>query len=132
MESVIPFLMFEGRAREAVDLYTAAFPDATVEELDLRGEGEDGPAGTVRSARLAIQGQPLRLFDSPMPHAFTFTPAVSFFVTCSDADEVDRIAGLLSEGGAVLMPLGDYPFSRRYSWVNDRFGVSWQIGLPPV
>jgi predicted 3-demethylubiquinone-9 3-methyltransferase (glyoxalase superfamily) len=128
MESVIPFLMFEGRAREAVDLYTAAFPDATVEELELRGEGEDGPAGMVRPARLAIQEQPLRLFDSPMPHAFTFTPAV----TCSDADDVDRIAGLLSEGGAVLIPLGDYPFSRRCSWVNDRFGVSWQIGLPPA
>ena len=69
-------------------------------------------------------------FDSPVKHAFTFTPASSLFVECESEDEIDRIAAALGDGGAVLMPLADYGFSRRFTWLNDRFGVSWQLNLP--
>lgn len=61
--------------------------------------------------------------------AFTFTPAVSLFVECADEAELDEAYAKLSEDGAVLMPLGNHGFSRKFGWVNDRFGVSWQLNL---
>jgi predicted 3-demethylubiquinone-9 3-methyltransferase (glyoxalase superfamily) len=65
--------------------------------------------------------------DSHIPNEFTFTPASSFFVNCDDEAEIDRLFAALSEGGSVLMPLDAYPFAARYAWVQDRFGVSWQL-----
>jgi predicted 3-demethylubiquinone-9 3-methyltransferase (glyoxalase superfamily) len=63
-------------------------------------------------------------------HGFTFTPSLSLFVDCESEADLERIFAALSEGGGVLMPLGNYGFSRRFGWVNDRFGVSWQLNLP--
>jgi predicted 3-demethylubiquinone-9 3-methyltransferase (glyoxalase superfamily) len=63
-------------------------------------------------------------------HAFTFTPAFSFFVDCESEEELKRLYAALSADGATLMPLGNYGFSRQFAWVNDRFGVSWQLNLP--
>jgi predicted 3-demethylubiquinone-9 3-methyltransferase (glyoxalase superfamily) len=62
-------------------------------------------------------------------HSFTFTPAVSLFVRCDSEEEVSRLCSALAEGGNVLMPVGNYGFSRRFAWVNDRFGVSWQLNF---
>lgn len=58
---------------------------------------------------------------------FRFNPSISFHAQCRTADEVDAIWERLSEGGAVLMPLGEYPFRKRYGWIQDRYGVSWQV-----
>jgi len=69
-------------------------------------------------------------FDSPAPHNFTFTPAISLFVTCETEEELGRLYAALLEDGEVAMPLGEYGFSRRFGWVVDRFGVSWQLNLP--
>ena len=80
-------------------------------------------------ATFSIAGQSVMCIDSPMKHAFTFTPAFSFFIECSSADELGRLLAALSEGGGVLMPRGNYGFSREFAWVNDRFGVSWQLNL---
>jgi len=68
--------------------------------------------------------------DSPVKHAFSFTPAFSFFIDCSSEEEQHRVFAGLSEQGTVLMPLGDYGFSRQFAWVSDRYGVSWQLNLP--
>lgn len=78
---------------------------------------------------MSLHGQRIRFFDSPIPHEFDFTPSVSFFVDVQEESEFERLFAGLSEGGAVLMPPGDYGFSRRFAWTNDRFGVSWQINL---
>jgi predicted 3-demethylubiquinone-9 3-methyltransferase (glyoxalase superfamily) len=67
--------------------------------------------------------------DSPVKHDFTFTPAMSLFVDCADEAEIDALFAKLSEGGKVLMPLAAYPFSRKFGWLSDRFGVSWQLNL---
>jgi predicted 3-demethylubiquinone-9 3-methyltransferase (glyoxalase superfamily) len=83
----------------------------------------------VKRARFTIGDQTLLCIDSPIKHAFGFTPALSLFVECASADEIRRLAPELAEGGAVLMPLGSYGFSRLFAWVNDRFGVSWQLNL---
>jgi predicted 3-demethylubiquinone-9 3-methyltransferase (glyoxalase superfamily) len=65
--------------------------------------------------------------DGHVKQPFSFTPATSFFVTCPSAAEVDRLHDALSQGGSVLMALDRYPFAARYAWVQDRFGVSWQL-----
>ena len=77
------------------------------------------------TASFSIAGQTVMCIDSPIRHDFTFTPAFSLFVECEAEADIDRFAAALAEGGAVLMPLGDYGFSRRFTWLNDRFGVSW-------
>lgn len=65
--------------------------------------------------------------DSPIKHEFTFTPAISLFVTCETESEIDELFEKLSQGGGVLMPLDSYPFSKKFAWVADRYGVSWQL-----
>jgi 3-demethylubiquinone-9 3-methyltransferase len=87
--TVAPFLMFEGAAGEALELYASAFDDAEV--LDVQTFGEDGPgkAGTIEAAFLRIGDQRIRLFDSPVEHAFGFTPAVSLFVEFDTSEDVD-------------------------------------------
>jgi predicted 3-demethylubiquinone-9 3-methyltransferase (glyoxalase superfamily) len=127
--TVAPFLMFEGDAEEALGLYVSAFDDAEV--VEIRRFGEDGPGaeGTIEAAVLRLGDQRVRLFDSPVEHAFGFTPAVSLFVELDSAGEVDAAFERLSAGGGVLMPLGEYPFSPHFAWINDRFGVSWQLSV---
>lgn len=92
--------------------------------------GEPGPEGSIKTAVFSVGGQGVMCTDSFVKHAFTFTPAFSLFVDCESESELERLFAALGEGGAALMPLADYGFSRRFGWVNDRYGVSWQLGLP--
>jgi predicted 3-demethylubiquinone-9 3-methyltransferase (glyoxalase superfamily) len=128
-EQVLPFLMFQGEAGPALDLYTSLFDDARVLELTRWGADGAGVEGTVQGATFSIAGQVFRCFDSPPVHDFGFTPSFSIFVETASEEELDRLFAGLSEGGAVLMEPGDHGFSRRFGWVNDRFGVSWQLNL---
>jgi predicted 3-demethylubiquinone-9 3-methyltransferase (glyoxalase superfamily) len=68
--------------------------------------------------------------DSYIKHQFTFTPSFSIFITCNTEEELENLYEKLGEGGQELMPLNDYGFSKKFGWVNDRFGVSWQLNLP--
>ena len=130
MESrVTPFLMFTGQAEEAMTLYASVFPDAEIEQIQRYGASEDGVEGTVMRAVFRLQNQRFMCIDSPAVHAFGFTPSVSMFVECPNAEEVDRVYARLSDGGSVMMPLSEYPFSNRFAWISDRFGVSWQLSL---
>ena len=127
---VDPFLMFQGDAEKAMTFYVSLFPEAKVLDVKRYGPGEAGPEGSIMQARFVLQNQVVMCIDSPIKHAFTFTPSFSFFVTCETEDEIQRFYEALSEGGGTLMPLDNYGFSRKFGWVNDRFGVSWQINLP--
>ena len=128
--TVTPFLMFEGRAEEAMTFYVSLLPDSHVVDVQRYGPDGPGPAGSVITARFSLAGLTVMCSDSYVKHAFTFTPSSSLFVTCRSEEEVERLANALGEGGGVLMPLDDYGFSRKFAWVNDRFGVSWQLNLP--
>jgi predicted 3-demethylubiquinone-9 3-methyltransferase (glyoxalase superfamily) len=130
VSSVKPFLMFQGEAEAAMTFYVSLFPDAKIVDISRYGPGEAGAEGSVKVATFSIEGQSVMCIDSPVKHAFSFTPAFSFFVDCGSEAELEALASALSEGGAVLMPLGDYGFSRRFAWVNDKYGVSWQLNLP--
>lgn len=128
--SVKPFLMFEGRAEEAIDFYVATVPHSAIVHIERWAEGGPGTPGKIMAGTVRIGGLEVMVSDSPVKHGFTFTPSSSLFVTCESEEEIDRLARQMAEGGATLMPLGAYGFSRKFAWVNDRFGVSWQINLP--
>jgi len=119
----------EGRAHAALDLYFATFPDSHMVRAEYYGQGEPGPAGSIKVAVFTLCGREFMCSDSPIKHAFTFTPSSSTFVEFDSAAELERVFGILSNGGEILMPLNDYGFSQRFGWVNDRFGVSWQLNL---
>jgi predicted 3-demethylubiquinone-9 3-methyltransferase (glyoxalase superfamily) len=122
--------MFDGKAEEAMRFYVSLFQDARIDKVVRYGAGEAGTEGTVMRADFTLAGQSVICIDSPMKHGFTFTPSISMFVDCTDENEIDTLFIKLGEGGGVLMPLGDYGFSRRFAWVSDRYGVSWQLNLP--
>jgi predicted 3-demethylubiquinone-9 3-methyltransferase (glyoxalase superfamily) len=129
--TVTPFLMFQGHnAEEAMNLYATVIPNSQIVTLEKYGPGEPGAEGSVRTGVVSIGGLTVMFYDSHVQHAFTFTPSSSLFITCQTEQEIDAISAALGEGGAFLMPLGSYGFSRKFAWLNDRFGVSWQVNLP--
>lgn len=127
--SISPFLMFEGKAEEAMRFYVSLFAHSDIKQIDHYKCGDMGPEGTFKRADFTLAGQDVICIDSPARHAFTFTPAMSLFVECEDETEFDTAFARLSDDGAVLMPPENYGFSRKFGWVNDRFGVSWQLNL---
>ena len=128
-QRITTFLMFEGNAEEAMTFYISLFDDAGVIAITRYGADGPGKEGTVQHATFSLAGEQFMCIDSPAQHDFTFTPAISLFVQCADEAELDRLYAALAERGTELMPLGDYGFSPRFGWVNDRFGVSWQLNL---
>ena len=127
--AVVTQLMFEGAAEEAMNLYVSLFKGSEITQCERYGPGEQGPEGSVKRAEFTLAGHRLACIDSPIKHGFTFTPSMSLFVECEDEAEMDAAFARLSQGGAVLMPPGNYGFSTRFAWLNDRFGVSWQLNL---
>ena len=122
-----PFLMFQGQAKDALALYREVFPD--YEELLLQEHAEGAQAGQIAMARIRIAGLEIMLYDSPPVHDFTFTRSTSTFIECDDEAQLRTLAGTLGEGGAVMMGIDNYGFSTLFTWIADRFGVSWQLNL---
>jgi predicted 3-demethylubiquinone-9 3-methyltransferase (glyoxalase superfamily) len=128
-KQIAPFLMFTGQAEEAMTLYTSLFDDGVIVDLTRYGPEGPGVAGTVQRARFSLAGQDFLCTDSPPVHDFSFTPSLSIWIECESEEEIQRLFAILGEGGTQLMPLDDYGFSRRFGWLNDRYGVSWQLNL---
>lgn len=127
--TVTPFLMFEDNAEKAMNFYVSLFDDGAVLGIVRYGPQGPGPEGSVMKAAFSIAGQKVFCIDSAMKHQFTFTPSFSLFVSCESEAQIRRLATALADGGAELMPLNNYGFSELFVWVNDRFGVSWQLIL---
>ncbi|MFM2222659.1 MAG: hypothetical protein RLZZ78_916 [Armatimonadota bacterium] len=132
MVSVTPCLMFNGNASEAIALYLEAFPAAMLVDRSDYSATDDAMSGKVRSATLSIAANRLRIIDSPVPHGFSFTPAVSLYVELSDEATIFHAFETLANRGTVLLPLDTYPHSPTYGWLTDRFGVSWQLSQPDL
>jgi predicted 3-demethylubiquinone-9 3-methyltransferase (glyoxalase superfamily) len=120
-----------GKAEEAITFYISLFKNSRLLQIERHSEGEDKEeaAGTVKFARFSLNGQEFMAKDSGRHHAFTFTPALSIVVQCETESEVDGLFQRLSEGGTVFMPLDTYPFSEKFGWVADKYGVSWQVNF---
>lgn len=129
MQKIVPFLWFDNQAEEATGLYTSLFRDSRITDVSRYGENSPGEAGTVITVGFELAGQAFTALNGGP--VFSFTPAISLFVSCESVGEIDRLWASLSQGGQVLMDLGSYPFSERFGWTNDRFGVSWQLNLAP-
>ena len=130
MTKVSTHIMFQGDATDAIDLYASIFKDFSILTLERYEDGGGGPAGTIKLATIEFCGLSLVVIDSPIKHSFSFTPSVSIFVDFDSANEQERAFARLSEGGKTLMALENHGFSRRFGWISDRFGVSWQLNLP--
>lgn len=133
MNKIIPTLWFDGRAEEAAKYYAGIFPDSSTGKITRYTEiGQDQhqqKPGSVMTVEFNLCGQKfIGLNGGPI---FKFTPAVSFIASFSSPDEVTRAWEAFSEGGTPLMPLDSYPFSDRYGWIQDKFGLSWQLIYTP-
>ena len=124
------FLMFTGDAEAWLQLATSAVPDSHITSLAKYGTEAEAMSGLVSMAEAVIGGVPIRCNDTPPMHEFTFTPSISFFIDLDDDSQLTSAHDALIEGGTALMPLGQYGFSRRFAWIQDRYGVSWQLNLP--
>jgi predicted 3-demethylubiquinone-9 3-methyltransferase (glyoxalase superfamily) len=122
METITPHLWFDTQAREAAEFYTSVFPDSRIETTNTL---DNTPSGSVDIVDFELCGQDFMAISAgPL---FKFNPSISFLVSCASKDEVDRLWNTLIDGGSALMELGAYPFSERYGWLQDRYGLSWQL-----
>ena len=119
-----PHLWFDTEAREAAEFYVGTFPESRIARTATI---HDTPAGDSEMVSFELFGQGFAAISAgPL---FKFTPAISFLVSCRSGEEVDRYWERIASGGQSLMPLGSYPFSERFGWTNDRYGLSWQFML---
>ncbi|YCA46426.1 VOC family protein (plasmid) [Bacillus sp. JZ8] len=130
MKKVTPFLMFQGNAEEAMNYYTSLIEDAKITSIFRYGANGPGAEGSVLQATFSLKGQEFMCIDSNIKHEFTFTPSFSLFITCDSEEEINRLYENLTDGGGILMPLDNHGFSKKFGWIVDKFGVSWQLNLP--
>jgi predicted 3-demethylubiquinone-9 3-methyltransferase (glyoxalase superfamily) len=132
MQRIATCLMFVGdqygRAEEAMRLYVSLFDESRV--LDVERFGPQDEESGLKRARFLLAGREYIAMDSGRAHPFTFTPAMSLFVDCDSEQRLDEAFAELSDGGSILMALQPYPFSPKFGWLADRFGVSWQLNHP--
>lgn len=121
--------MFTGQAEEAMKFYTSLFRNSEITNISRYGANQDGTEGSVQHASFTLNGQEFMAIDSNINHGFTFTPSLSVYVRCESEAEIDNAFSKLSEGGQIMMPLNRYPFSKKFAWVADKYGVSWQLSL---
>jgi predicted 3-demethylubiquinone-9 3-methyltransferase (glyoxalase superfamily) len=131
MQKTTTFLMFIGdnfgKAEEAMKFYISLFPNSEIKKIDYFKDGEpQGKAGTVKHAIFTIANQEYMAIDG-MGHNFNFTPATSVFV---NEEELNNLYSKFMDGGKALMPLDNYGFSKKFAWVADKYGFSWQLNLP--
>jgi predicted 3-demethylubiquinone-9 3-methyltransferase (glyoxalase superfamily) len=115
VQKITPFLWFDDEAEEAAKFYVSIFGNSSVGKISRFGEAGPGRKGSVMSVTFRLEGQ--EFFALNGGPRFTFTPAISFFVSCKTQEEVDDLWRRLSRGGE----------KGRCGWLKDRYGVSWQI-----
>ncbi|ODA39436.1 VOC family protein [Desulfosporosinus sp. BG] len=122
MQRIVPHLWFDKEADEASKFYMSLFEGSKLKDKTILN---DTPSGSVDMITVELAGQEFMLLSAgPL---FKFTPAVSFLIACSSVAEVERLWGKLIEDGVALMGLDSYPFSEKYGWVMDKYGLSWQV-----
>jgi predicted 3-demethylubiquinone-9 3-methyltransferase (glyoxalase superfamily) len=131
MQKITSCLWFVSKTEEAVNFYTSLFTNSKIgkvaryDEASSKASGQ--PAGSVLTIEFEIEGYKfLALNGGP---AFKFNPSISFFVVSKDESELDSLWKKFSDGGKVLMELDKYDWSKKYGWIEDKFGLSWQLIL---
>jgi predicted 3-demethylubiquinone-9 3-methyltransferase (glyoxalase superfamily) len=122
MQKIIPHLWFDKEAKQAAEFYISVFDNSKISTITTI---HDTPSGDAEFIGFQIMGYDFMAISAG-PY-FKINPSISFHVRCQTVDEVDQIWSKLSPDGTVMMELGEYPFSKRYGWIQDKFGVSWQV-----
>jgi predicted 3-demethylubiquinone-9 3-methyltransferase (glyoxalase superfamily) len=131
MNKISPCLWFDDQAEDAAKLYRSLFEDSETYYITRYGKAgfeiHGQPEGKVMTVEFQIAGQSFTALNGgPF---FKANPSISFLVCCTSREEVDRLWKAFSDGGKALMELGTYPFSGHYGWIQDKFGISWQVML---
>jgi predicted 3-demethylubiquinone-9 3-methyltransferase (glyoxalase superfamily) len=127
INSIVPHLWFDKEASEAVSFYISVFPDS---KIITRTRIENTPSGNVEILTFELRRQKFMAISAgPL---FRFNQAISFFVYCGSDTEIESVYKKLSKNGSVLMPLEKYEWSRKYAWVRDKYGLSWQLEVDDV
>jgi len=131
-QRINPFLWFDSNAEEAAKFYTSVFSNTSIKKLTHysaeAAEASGRQKGSVMTVAFQIEGQDfVAINGGPI---FQITPTISFFVNCDTPEEIESLWKKLRVGGTVMMELDKYPFSEKYGWIQDKFGVSWQLILP--
>ena len=122
MRKITPHLWFDKEAREAAEFYVSLLPGSKISDVTTLS---NTPSGDCDIVSFELAGQPFMAISAgPL---FKFNPSISFQIRCNAKDEVDATWKKLSPGGKVLMPLDAYPFSERFGWLDDKYGLSWQV-----
>lgn len=124
MQKIVPHLWYDKEAKEAAMFYISLFDQSKLLNVTVI---ENTPSGNAELVSFELAGQQFEAISAgPF---FKFNPSISLMVACYSVEEVNTKWKALSQGGKELMPLGEYPFSKWYAWVEDRYGLSWQLML---
>ncbi|REL24000.1 VOC family protein [Rhodohalobacter sp. SW132] len=125
MQKIVPHLWFDNQAKEASEFYVSVFGGNS--NMTGRTTHHDTPSGDVDSVTFELLGHKFMAISAgPL---FTPNPSISFFVQLESAEAVNRLWNELKENGEIIIPLDAYPWSKRYGWLQDRYGITWQISL---
>ncbi|MBI4149591.1 VOC family protein [Candidatus Woesearchaeota archaeon] len=121
-QKIVPHLWFDKEAVEAAEFYTSVFDNS---KINFKTQIHDTPSGDCDIVGFQIKGYDFMAISAgPL---FKINPSISFHAKCRTVEDVDKLWEKLSVGGTVMMELGEYPFSKRYGWIQDKYGVSWQV-----
>lgn len=122
-QKITPFLWFDERIEDAINLYTSIFPNSKIGHVARQGDA-------VFTADFSLSGQKFAALNGGS--RFQLNPSISIFVVCESEAELDNAWQKLADGGQILMALDKYPWSEKYGWLQDRFGLSWQLSFGKI
>ena len=121
---IVPHIWFDKEAKEAIDFYVSLFPDSKVKRLT---SFTSTPSGDVDVLEFSLWGYDFMAINAGP--VFTVNPSISFYVYCGSEEIINKLHQELSQNGKIMMPLDKYPWSEKYCWVQDKYGVSWQLDV---
>lgn len=124
MQKITPHLWFNTEAKEAAELYTSLFSNSSITSVRaITGT----PSGDCDMVAFTLSGKDFMAISAG-PY-FSFNPSISLFVTCDSEEEIKATWDKLADGGKVLMEYNTYPWAQKYGWLQDKYGLSWQLSL---
>ncbi|AMG62908.1 MULTISPECIES: VOC family protein [Staphylococcus] len=128
---ITTFLMYNNQAEEAINLYTSLFDDSEIITMVKYDEDGPGEPGTVQHSIFTLNGQVFMAIDANSGQELPMNPAISLYVTVKDNAEMERLYNGLKKEGAILMPKTEMPPYKQFAWVQDKYGVSFQLAQEP-
>ena len=119
----------DGNAEKAMNFYINIFNNSKITTISRWGKNAPNTEGKIMQATFELDGNLFMCSDSPAIHDWNFTPAVSNYLECEDEIELEKLFSKLSEEGKIMMPLNNYGFSKKFGFIEDKFGISWQLNL---